>query len=65
MEYNSGSNRATDLKLPARLTLNCTTGSAIKQLLDEVEHDIMHYQNRGLCYLRQPSVSADNTDTRV
>ena len=29
----------------------------IKQLLDEVEHDIMIYQNRGLCY-------ADNTDTR-
>ena len=22
----------------------------IKQLLDEVEHDIMDYQNRGLCY---------------
>ena len=21
-----------------------------KQLLDEVEHDIMNYQNRGLCY---------------
>ena len=31
----------------------------IKQLLDEVEHDIMNYQNRGLC-----SASADNTDTR-
>ena len=26
-----------------------------KQLLDEVEHDIMSYQNRGLCY---------NTDKR-
>ena len=23
----------------------------IKQLLDEVEHDIMNYQNRSLCYL--------------
>jgi len=22
-----------------------------KQLLDEVEHDIKNYQNRGLCYL--------------
>ena len=22
-----------------------------KQLLEEVEHDIMNYQNRGLCYL--------------
>ena len=31
----------------------------IKQLLDEVEHDIMNYQNRGLCL-----ASADNTDTR-
>ena len=36
----------------------------IKKLLDEVEHDIMNYQNRGLCYLPQPSASADNTDTR-
>ena len=23
---------------------------AVKQLLDKVEHDIMNYQNRGLCY---------------
>ena len=30
----------------------------IKQLLDEVEHDIMNYQNRG------PKAEADNTDTR-
>ena len=30
-----------------------------KQLLDVVEHDIMNYQNRGLC-----SAEADNTDTR-
>ena len=29
-----------------------------KQLLDEVEHDIMNHQNRGLCYLPQPSASA-------
>ena len=35
-----------------------------KQLLDEVEHDMMNYQNRGLCYLPQPSASEDNTDTR-
>ena len=34
-----------------------------KQLLDEVEHDIMNYQNRGLCYLK-PKAEADNTDTR-
>ena len=31
-----------------------------KQLLDDVEHDIMNYQNRGLCYLYQPSASADS-----
>ena len=41
------------------------TFTNIKQLLDEVEHDIMNYQNRGLCYLPKPSASADNTDTRV
>ena len=40
-------------------------GGDIKQLLDEVEHDIMNYQNRGLCYLPKPSASADNTDTRT
>ena len=37
----------------------------IKQLLDEVEHDIMNYQSRGLCYLPKPKAEADNTDTRV
>ena len=35
-----------------------------KQLLDEVEHDIMNYQNRGLCYLPKPKPEADNADTR-
>ena len=35
-----------------------------KQLLDEVEHDIMNYQNRGLCYLPKPKAEANNTDTR-
>ena len=35
-----------------------------KQLLDEVEHDIMNYQNRGLCYLPKPKAEADKTDTR-
>ena len=35
-----------------------------KQLLDEVEHDIMNYQNRGLCYLLKPKAEADNTDKR-
>ena len=36
----------------------------LKQLLDEVEHDIMNYQNQGLCYLPKPKAEADNTDTR-
>ena len=36
----------------------------IKQLLDEVQHDIMNYQNRGLCYPPKPKAEADNTDTR-
>ena len=36
-----------------------------KQLFDEVEHDIMNYQSRGLCYLPKPKAEADNTDTRV
>ena len=35
-----------------------------KQLLDEVEHDIMNYQNRGLCYLPKPKAEADNADKR-
>ena len=39
-------------------------GSFIKQLLDDVEHDIMNHQNRGLCYLLKPKAEADNTDTR-
>ena len=33
------------------------------QLLDEFEHDIMNYQNRGLCYPPKPTAEADNTDT--
>ena len=37
----------------------------IKQLLDEVEYDIINYQSRGLCYLPKPKAEADNTDTRV
>jgi len=35
----------------------------IKQLLG-VEHDIMNYQNRGLCNLPKSKAEADNTDTR-
>ena len=37
----------------------------IKQLLDEVEHDIMNYQNRDLCYLSKPKAEADNTEHKV
>ena len=40
------------------------TSNDNKQLLDEVEHDIMIYQKRGLCYLPKPKAEADNTDTR-
>ena len=32
----------------------CVCVTENKQLLDEVEHDIMNYQNRGLCYLPKP-----------
>ena len=35
-----------------------------KQLSDEVEHDIMNYQNRGPFYLPKPKAEADHTDTR-
>ena len=46
-------------------SLNCSPhGPITKQLLDEVEHDIMNYQNRGLCYLPKPKAEANITDTR-
>ena len=38
--------------------------SFIKQLLVEVEHDIINYQNQGLSYLPKPKAEADNTETR-
>ena len=45
-----------------------TIGHKVKiknqQLLDEVEYDIMNYQNRGLCCLPKPKAEADNTDKR-
>ena len=47
-----------------RVQITPKTITNIKQLLDEVEHDIMNYQNRGLCYLPKPKAEADNTDTR-
>ena len=43
--------------LTIKQSLNKDTDN--KQLLHEVEHDIMNYQSRGLCYLPKP-----NTDTR-
>ena len=46
------------------ITLRRFTATNNKQLLDVVEHDIMNYQNRGLCYLPEPKAEADNTDTR-
>ena len=36
----------------------------IMQLLDEVEHNIMNYQCRGLSYLPKPKAEIDNTITR-
>ena len=42
-----------------------TTTTNIEQLLVEVEHDIMNYQNRGLCYLPKPKAEADNTEKRL
>ena len=41
-----------------------TTTINIEQLLVEVEHDIMNYQNQGLCYLPKPKAEADNTEKR-
>ena len=46
-------------------TVSKSTPQYNKQLLDEVEHDIMNHQNRGLCYLPKPKAEADNTDTRI
>ena len=33
-----------------------------KQLLDEAEHDIKNYPDRGQCYLLKPKAEADNID---
>ena len=52
------------IKILGGILRNKQKKSFIKQLLDEVEHDIMNYQNRGLCYLPKPKAEADNTDTR-
>ena len=46
------------------MSVSRSTEGVNKQLLDEVEHDIMNYQNRCLCYLPKPKAEADNTGTR-
>ena len=46
------------------MSVSRSTEGVNKQYLDEVEHDIMNYQNRGLCYLPKPKAEADNTGTR-
>ena len=51
--------------IPKPTSKGYVTAAVIKQLLDEVEHDIMNYQSRGLCYLPKPKAEADNTDTWV
>ena len=48
----------------AALIIDHMLDFTIKQLLDEVEHDIMNYQNRGLCYLPKTKAEADNTEKR-
>ena len=35
-----------------------------KQLLDDVEHNIVNYQHLGLSYLPRPKAEADNTDAK-
>ena len=52
-----------NLRLISEFNIFYITSKDIKQLLDEVEHDIMNYQNRGLRYLPKPKAEADNTDT--
>ena len=44
--------------------VNVSKKECDKQWLDEIEHVIMNYQNRGPSYLPKPRAEADNTDTR-
>ena len=68
--YNAAASPALRLRSAGSLAINCLINifsihlELNKQLLDEVEHDIMNYQNRGLCYLPKLKAEADNTDTR-
>ena len=49
------------LRSPSRAKF-ASFGVNNKQLLDEVEHDIMNYQNRGLCYLPKPKAQTRGFD---
>ena len=51
-------------KIPTFKTLSEISHAINKQLLDEVQHDIVNYQNRGLCYLSKRKAEAGNIDTR-
>ena len=67
--HSRGPSYTVNLKISVRSFDDCWAsctdlGFDNKQLLDEVEHDITNYQNRGLCYLPKPKAEADNTDTR-
>lgn len=51
-------------KLNCRYWVIMSTSSAIKQLLNEVEYDVINNQRRDLSYLPKPKVETDNTHTR-
>ncbi len=57
--------QSSSLLVPVLSLPLCYHGNPnIEQLLDEIEHDIVNYQNRGLCYLPKTKAEADNIDTR-
>ena len=62
---NARTKHSLSLTLQTAIKQTVVKKTATKQLLDEVEHDIMNYQNGGLCYLPQPSASADNNYTSL
>ena len=46
----------------SKLTRYVSEPGCNKQLLDEAEHDIKNYPDRGQCYLPKPKAEADNID---
>ena len=50
-----------EMHLDQNLNLNNET-LCNKQLLDEAEHDIKNYPDRGQCYLPKPKAKGDNID---